>query len=402
MSKSVRKALAAFAIGAASVAGLVAPSAAAHLPETYGFEITGGSAEAIGVVTATVVGDNIDIVVNADGLGVEEVVMHFHVGSNCDAAGGVVVPVPTGATSQASSDGSLRLTTTEPIGNADMENVYFNFHDSADLSSVVGCATLAETSVTEYTKAAGTESASSLLATKTIAGTTVQTRVEATGLNVPNVKMHFHTGATCDAMGGIVLGVDGQDVAVDAGNLDQTFLEPLPAGLQDPAAVYFNVHEGADLSNVLACGLYTTFVAKAATIGEIISASDYDVETDPEVLRLYQAFFNREPDVGGAIYWIGIRDTNTALEIAGFFPSASAEFQNTYQDAADNNEFLTRVYANILGRVADEDGFAYWLDILNGTNETGENPALAQGDRGQVVFYVAINAEFVNNFPYLP
>ena len=69
-------------------------------------------------------------------------------------------------------------------------------------------------------------------------------------------------------------------------------------------------------------------------IGEIISASDYDVETDPEVLRLYQAFFNREPDVGGAIYWIGIRDTNTALEIAGFFPSASAEFQNTYQDAA--------------------------------------------------------------------
>ncbi len=400
MSKSARKVLTAFAIGAASVAGLTAPVAADDSVTTYGFEVTAGSSESVGVVLATVDGDNVDITVNVDGIDVESVEMHFHAGTTCDAGGGIVVAVPTGATPQATVDGSLRLETTEPLGDAEMDNVYFNIHESGNLGNVVACATLADTAVTEYKKAAG--EAESLLVTNTIAGDTVQTRVEASGLAVPSVVMHFHTGTTCDAMGGIVLGVDGDQVAVADGTLDRIFVAPSPAGLADPAAVYFNVHDGADLSNVLACGLYSNLLADAKTIDEIVNASDYDVQTDPEILRLYQAFFNREPDVGGAIYWIGIRDTNTSLEIAGFFPSASAEFQNTYEDAADNEEFLTRVYNNILDRVPDEDGFAYWLDILNGTNLTGENPDLVQGDRGEVVYYVAINAEFVNNFPYLP
>ncbi len=143
-------------------------------------------------------------------------------------------------------------------------------------------------------------------------------------------------------------------------------------------------------------------VKDATTIEEIVNATDYDVETDPEILRLYQAFFNREPDVGGAIYWIGIRKTNSALEIAQSFPSASAEFQNEYADAASDEEFLTRVYENMLDRVPDDDGFAYWLDILAGTNNSGDNPDLLQGDRGAVVFFVAVNQEFINLFPYLP
>jgi len=401
MSRSFPRSLTAFALAAASIVGLAAPSSADHLPETYGYEITdGSSAEAIGAVTATVDGDNVAINVNADGLDVDSVVMHFHDGTTCDAGGPIAINVPTNATPQAITDGSLRLTTTEPIGSADLENVYFNIPETGNLGNVVACATLADLVVTEYTQAAGT--ASSLLVTNSVVGTTVQTQVNATGLSAPNVVMHFHAGATCDAMGAIVLGVDGGSVPVASGTLDATFLAPQPDGLDDPAAVYFNVHDGADLSNILACGTYTTFLAKAATLNDIIAASDYDLDTDPEILRLYQAFFNREPDVGGAIYWIQQRDSFSALAIAGAFPSSSAEFQNTYADAADNEEFLTRVYNNILDRQPDADGFAYWLDILEGTNVSGQNAALDQGSRGTVVFYVAINDEFVNNFPYAP
>lgn len=401
MSRSVSRSLLAFALAAASLAGFATPSAADHLPETYGYEVTeGSSAGAIGAVTATIDGDNVAITANVDGLDVESVVMHFHDGGTCDAGGPIAINVPTNATPQATEDGTLRLSTVEAIGSADLENVYFNIHEAGNLGNVVACATLADSVVTEYTQAAG--SASSLLVTNTIVGTTVQTQVSASGLSVPNVVMHFHAGSTCDAMGAIVLGVGGDGVPVDAGTLDETFLAAQPVGLDDPAAVYFNVHDGADLSNVLACGIYTTFLAKAATLDDIITASDYDLDTDPEILRLYQAFFNREPDVGGAIYWIQQRDSFSALAIAGAFPSSSAEFRNTYADAADNEEFLTRVYNNILDREPDAEGFTYWLDILEGTNVSGSNAALAQGSRGTVVFYVAINDEFVNNFPYAP
>ena len=125
-------------------------------------------------------------------------------------------------------------------------------------------------------------------------------------------------------------------------------------------------------------------------------------------MRLYKAFFDREPDLEGIKYWIGVSkgelDGNeySTLQIAEFFVDASPEFDTTYADAPDNSVFLTRVYQNVLGRQPDADGFAYWLDILNGTNETGSNPTNAMGNRGEVIYFVAINQEFITSAPYLP
>ncbi len=390
-----------------TVVGMLATSTVAASAQnedglTYAFEVTAGSANSLGVVTATVNGDSIEIVVAAEGLGVEEVVMHFHEGTSCDANGGVVVSVPAGPVPAAG--GSLRLETTEPLGAADMENVYFNIHEAANLGNVVACATLANAYENNYFSQP--DDSASLVVNNLVAGDTVLTSVDASGLSAESVVMHFHAGSTCDANGDIVLGVDGTVIPVTGGVLLGSSLAPFPAsGFDDPADLYFNVHDGANLANILACGTLNGApgrVTDATSIDEIINASDYDVNTDPEILRLYQAFFNREPDVGGAIYWIGIRKEFGALEIAQSFPSASAEFQNVYQDAPSDEEFLTRVYSNMLDRVPDQDGFDYWLDILGGTNESGQNPTLAQGDRGAVVFYVAINEEFINQFPYLP
>ncbi len=149
-------------------------------------------------------------------------------------------------------------------------------------------------------------------------------------------------------------------------------------------------------------------VSEATTLEEIINAEDYRPGTDPEILRLYNAFFNRVPDVAGAKYWISVSKgevdgkTYKNIEIARFFTTSSAEFRNFYENAPSDEEFLTRVYENVLGRGSDPSGYAYWLDILKGTNASGLNPDLAKGDRADVVFYVALGAEFVNANPYLP
>lgn len=149
-------------------------------------------------------------------------------------------------------------------------------------------------------------------------------------------------------------------------------------------------------------------VDDSQSLAQLINADDYRVGTDPEILRLYRAFFDREPDLAGIKYWIGVSkgtldgQTYSTLDIARFFVDASDEFTTTYADAPDNSVFLTRVYENVLGRQPDAVGFDYWLDILNGTNETGDNPTNKVGDRGEVIYYVAINQEFINAAPYLP
>lgn len=112
-------------------------------------------------------------------------------------------------------------------------------------------------------------------------------------------------------------------------------------------------------------------------------------EADAQVLRLYLAFFNRQPDTGGANYWVALRyDGSTLADISGFF-TLSTEFANNY-DGTSNEEFLERVYTNVLGRNYDESGFDYWLNLLN----KGEL------DRGGIVQWISLNGEFVDANPY--
>jgi hypothetical protein len=85
-----------------------------------------------------------------------------------------------------------------------------------------------------------------------------------------------------------------------------------------------------------------------------------------DVLRLYWAFFDREPDNIGAEYWI--RSYNSCqwgtARIAQFF-SVSPEFVATYGLPTDE-EFVELAYANVLDRVPDVGGAAFWLDRLTG------------------------------------
>ncbi len=131
-------------------------------------------------------------------------------------------------------------------------------------------------------------------------------------------------------------------------------------------------------------------VEDATTIDEIVASPEFTT-ADADVLRLYYAFFDRAPDLGGAKYWIGIADQGVTLDqIADNF-AASEEFALTYGQP-NNEEFLEAIYANVLGREPDAGGFAYWLDLLE-RNELS---------RGGVVRWVAANDEFINAYPFTP
>jgi hypothetical protein len=82
------------------------------------------------------------------------------------------------------------------------------------------------------------------------------------------------------------------------------------------------------------------------------------------VVRLYFAYFLRIPDYGGLQYWIErFRTGATLIGISNAF-AASPEFIATYGNLS-NSRFVERVYANVLGRLPDNEGLQFWLGQLN-------------------------------------
>ncbi|MFZ6845762.1 DUF4214 domain-containing protein [Undibacterium sp. RuTC16W] len=83
-----------------------------------------------------------------------------------------------------------------------------------------------------------------------------------------------------------------------------------------------------------------------------------------ECYRLYQAAFDRTPDLTGLGYWIAQMDNGYALKsVAGNFVSSS-EFQTLNGVNASDSVFITNIYKNVLHRTPDAGGLQFWLDSL--------------------------------------
>lgn len=88
--------------------------------------------------------------------------------------------------------------------------------------------------------------------------------------------------------------------------------------------------------------------------------------------RLYQAAFNRAPDLGGLTYWVNVMDNGaTLVQVASGF-TGSAEFQGMYGTNPANAAFVTALYTNVLHRTPDSGGYAYWMNQLGSGAETKE------------------------------
>lgn len=118
-----------------------------------------------------------------------------------------------------------------------------------------------------------------------------------------------------------------------------------------------------------------------------------------QVYRLYQAAFDRAPDVQGLGYWIdaGDRGVSLAAVAQGFIDSM--EFSSSYGQL-DNMAFVTRLYLNVLGRQPDAGGLAYHLDLLERGVTRRNETLLAFSESGEN--QQALASVIGNGFAYTP
>ncbi len=82
------------------------------------------------------------------------------------------------------------------------------------------------------------------------------------------------------------------------------------------------------------------------------------------VWRLYQAFFLRQPDDEGFLYWVQVRNNGASLSDIAYQFAQGTEFRNRYGNLS-HAQFVDLAYNNVLCRVPDDDGRAYWTGLLN-------------------------------------
>ncbi|CAN7573466.1 DUF4214 domain-containing protein [Pseudoduganella sp. LjRoot289] len=117
-----------------------------------------------------------------------------------------------------------------------------------------------------------------------------------------------------------------------------------------------------------------------------------------QTYRLYQAAFDRKPDVGGLGYWLAVLDGGAGMQsVAGSFLQ-SAEAQALYGSAPANGAWVTSLYQNVLHRAPDQGGYDYWtmlldrhiisqVDALLGFADSPENHAAVIGAISQGISY---------------
>lgn len=129
--------------------------------------------------------------------------------------------------------------------------------------------------------------------------------------------------------------------------------------------------------SVTIAGTDLTVVAKTGADGsdvlhgvERLHFADGDVAFDVEgnggdIFRLYQAAFNRAPDLGGLGYWMTQRDHGMDMDTIARGFMQSDEYTKMYGTAPDDAAFLTHTYDNVLHRPYDQAGFDFWLGALH-------------------------------------
>ena len=91
--------------------------------------------------------------------------------------------------------------------------------------------------------------------------------------------------------------------------------------------------------------------------------------TEQQVIAgLYAAFFNRAPDAEGLSFWDGKASADSSLETfkelaAGF--ATHSMFSEIY-DSLSNQQFVEKIFINVLGSSGDTSGVEYWTGIING------------------------------------
>jgi len=118
-----------------------------------------------------------------------------------------------------------------------------------------------------------------------------------------------------------------------------------------------------------------------------------------QVYRLYQAAFNRKPDLPGLGFWIDATEHgHTIQSIAGEFLTSS-EFKTLYGDNASADVFITAMYTNVLHRTPDQDGYSWWVNAVNnGADRAGVVVGFSESAENEA----NVNPNLIGGFDFVP
>ncbi|WP_137172104.1 DUF4214 domain-containing protein [Massilia sp. HP4] len=175
-----------------------------------------------------------------------------------------------------------------------------------------------------------------------------------------------------DFKANIITGGAGNDVLEGGGGNDI-----LNGGIGLDTALYAGTAGGYE---VRLLGKHTTVADRVGTEGidtlegiERIHFSDsalaFDVDGSAgKAFRIFQAAFDRAPDLTGLGFWIDRMDGGMSLQdvAAGFI--RSDEFTGKY-GALGADAFVTALYGNVLDRQPDQEGLDFWTKLLAGGDD---------------------------------
>lgn len=119
-----------------------------------------------------------------------------------------------------------------------------------------------------------------------------------------------------------------------------------------------------------------------------------------QAYRLYEAAFDRKPDLGGLGYWIDKLDHGMSLQsmAQGFIDSS--EFQAMYGKNPSHTTFVDQLYYNILDRAPDQGGLNYWVGQLQAATLNEAQVLASFSESNENV--IALSGVIQNGIEYLP
>jgi len=209
-------------------------------------------------------------------------------------------------------------------------------------------------------------------------------------------KIQFNEGY------GFVFGGEGADTMVFAGSHDSYTLHVSQSGTTITDRL--SSQQGTDT-------LYSiellSFNDRTIDMNDFSNLTQLSNDQFKSLAEMYVAYFNRAPDAEGLFYWADkLAEGLTMDQIAELFFDQD-ETRAIYTDPSNTDAFVTAVYANVLGRTPDVDGFSFWkgklaegevtqgslvLRIIDGANNgNGPSDAAYLSDKTDLgIYYSAI------------
>src|SRR5471032_205125 len=118
-----------------------------------------------------------------------------------------------------------------------------------------------------------------------------------------------------------------------------------------------------------------------------------------QVYRLYQAAFNRKPDLPGLGFWIYANQQGHDIYDIGNGFILSNEFVTNNGANTNNAAFINIMYENVLHRTGDAGGVAWWNAALD---SGASRPSVLFGFSDSAENENNVNPSLLNGFDYVP